>query len=163
MNPNYSSLLGSSQEISDFYIKPFTIELEKEILSKSNQEQKADLIKWYVTRLMKSENHKSNNYLEPGSTIIIPTTDTHEVPPVFTRISDLFIAEIPYNASNDLKYLRGSNILYHSLFDELQKCCCAFKIPFLDICMLLGFPIKTINISISETCEVCKLPRSSAS
>lgn len=145
-NPVHSPLLGTAERIAEFYIEPFSLELENEILNKSNKEQKVDLMRRYVSRLMKSKNH------EPGKAIHLdveakkPATDSEEIAPEITRMKDMFIMDIPNNLSQELRFHRGCKILYHLLFDELQKSCSIYDIPFADICIKLGFPLNTIHV-----------------
>ena len=148
MHPNQSPLLGPSEKIADFYVEPFTLELENELLTKNNGEQKVDLIRHYVSRLMKSKNHMPVKDIHLDVDAKMPATDNEEIAPEITWMKDLFIMDIPYDQSHDLRFKKGCNILYHLLFDELQKCCSIYDIPFADICIKLGFPLDTINVHI---------------
>jgi len=145
-NPLHSPLLGTAERIAEFYIEPFSLELENEILNKSSKEQKADLIKRYVSRLMKSKNHKSGKDIKPDSETKKPAIDNEEIVPEITRLNDLFIMDIQNNLSHELRFQQGCNTLYHLLFDELQKNCSIYDIPFVEICSKLGFPLNTIKV-----------------
>ncbi len=145
--PNRKALLGSAEVIIENYIKFFTKELEAAILSKTTPDQKADLIRLYVSRLMKSINHRSVKNLQADSNAIIPYSN--EMPPFFIRIGNALVVNNSEDPSDDLRYLRGCNILYHLIFDELQKCCRIFRIPFLELCEELNFDIETINVEYS--------------
>jgi hypothetical protein len=142
--PNRTALLGSVEVIIENYIKFFTEELESAILSKGNPDQKNDLIRFYVSRLMKSINHRSFKFLQSDSQAIIP--NANENTPASFWINGNLVLNPSEDPNNDLRYKRGCNILYHLLFDELQKCCSIYDIPFHDICLKLGFPVYTINI-----------------
>jgi hypothetical protein len=54
--------------------------------------------------------------------------------------------DIPNNLSQELRFQKGCNTLYHLLFDELQKSCSIYDIPFAEICTKLGFPLDTIRV-----------------
>ena len=146
--PNRTALLGSVEVIIENYIKFFTEELEAAILSKTTPDQKADLIRLYFSRLMKSINHRSVKYLQSDSEAIIP--NTNEMHPFFLRIGDALVVNNSDDPSDDLRYLRGCNILYHLIFDELQKSCRIFRIPFLELYKELNFDLETINIEYSS-------------
>jgi len=62
----------------------------------------------------------------------------------------MLILDLPVDSRNEERFLRGCNILYHLIFNELQLCCMRAKIPFLKICEQLQYPVETINTSISE-------------
>lgn len=145
-NPVHSPLLGTAERIAEFYIEPFSLELENEILNKSSKEQKADLIKRYVSRLMKSKNHNSDKNIQQAAETKMPAIDNEEIVPEITRMNDLYIMDIPNNLSHEFGFQQGCNILYHLLFDELQKCCSIYDIPFVEICSKLGFPLNTIQV-----------------
>lgn len=149
-NPDHSPLLRTPAQINEYYIKGFTAELEDKIVNKNNQEQKEDLIRLYVSRLMKSINHRSIQDIQPGSEVIVPLNDFNTPPPVTRKPGGMLIMEIPYSHNHELKFSRGCNILYHLIFDELQKCCYTFNIPFLEICKRMDFPIDDINIELSS-------------
>jgi len=146
MHPGQSPLLGSSERITDFFVAPFTLEVENELLTKNTPEQKADLIRHYVSRLMKSKNHKPVKDIHLDVEAKMPATDNEEIAPEITRMKDMLIMDIPNNLDYELRFQRGCNILYHLLFDELQKCCSIYDIPFTDICIKLGFPLDSINV-----------------
>ncbi len=148
-HPQHSPLLGTAEIIADFYIEPFTMELEEELLSKNSQEQKTDLIKWYVSRLMKSKNHRPINDIQSDSEAKITIVEVNDNGRALTRIGDMLIADIPYNPNNDSKFGRGCNILYHLLFDEMQKCCITFNLSFITFCRELNFDLETIDFKIS--------------
>jgi len=148
MHPGQSPLLGSSERITDFFVAPFTLEVENELLTKNTPEQKADLIRHYVSRLMKSKNHKPVKDIHLDVEAKMPATDNEEIAPEITRMKDMLIMDIPNNLDYELRFQRGCNILYHLLFDELQKCCSIYDIPFTDICIKLGFPLDTINVQV---------------
>jgi hypothetical protein len=156
MDPNNSSLLGSVEAIMDYYIKFFTNELETAILSKNSPDQKADLIRFYISRLMKSINHRPVKYLQSDSQAII--TKINEIPPVCVRLGDMLVMNPSSDPNDDRRYKRGCNILYHLLFDELQKCCVTFNIPFVKLCEELGFNLDTINFEYSVQNEKIVLP-----
>ena len=145
-NPVHSPLLGAAERIAEFFIEPFSLELENEILNKSSKEQKADLIKRYVSRLMKSKNHEPVSDIQQDTEAKMTAVDNEEITPEITRIKDLFIMDIPNDQSHELRFQRGCSILYHMLFDELQKCCSIYDIPFADICISLGLPLNTIHV-----------------
>ena len=58
-HPQQSPLLGSPDKIAETFIEPFILDLEDQILERSTPEQKADLLKRYLSRLRKSKNHLS--------------------------------------------------------------------------------------------------------
>ena len=146
-DPNRTALLGSVEVIIENYIKFFTEELESAILSKGTPDQKNDLIRFYVSRLMKSINHRSFKFLHSDSQAIIP--NANENTPASFWINGNLVLNPSEDPNNDLRYKRGCNILYHLLFDQLQECCDIYDIPFLKICKKLNFPIEDINIQIS--------------
>lgn len=148
MHPQQSPLLESTARIAGFFVEPFTLELENQIISKNTSEQKADLIKFYVSRLMKSKNHKSINDIQPGSDANIQSKDKNEISPVKTSIKGMIIMDVPNTPGHYLKFKQGCNILYHLLLEELQKYCSIYDISFNDICMKLGFAMDTIKIQV---------------
>ena len=160
MHPEQSPLLGSSEKIADFFVETFTLGLENELLTKKTPEQKADLIRHYVSRLMKSKNHKPVKDIHLDVEAKMPATDNEEIAPEITRMKDMLIMDIPNNLDYELRFQRGCNILYHLLFDELQKCCLVFDIPFIKICRELKFDLETIDFKISlEHKESKNIPR----
>ena len=149
-NPNHTDLLGSEDKIATNYIKPFISELKHNLLEIGTLEQKSDLIRYYVSGLMDSKNHKSFTEIQLDSDTKFIETSNNDIPPGGTKIEGMIIMGIPYSPNNDRRFLSGCNIMYHLIFDELQRCCCAFEIPFRNICLFLGFPLDTINLKISE-------------
>ena len=148
-HPEQSPLLGSEGEIADFYIEPFSLELVNELLSKSNQEQKIDLIKSYVSRLMKSKNHLLVKGDQVDGLADSKTIGNNKLSKDIRTKNDMIIMDIPQTPGNEVKFKRGCNFLYHLLFAELQKCCAVYDIPFTFICKKLGFPLNDINTLIS--------------
>jgi hypothetical protein len=144
-NPEQSPLLGSAESIGEFFVEPFTLELEKELLSRDTPEQREHVIKWYISRLMKCKNHKPIIHIQQDIEATI-TNPGKELPHEGTMIKGLIIMDIPKTPSHDLKFKRGCNLLYHMLFDELQIICDGDGIPFLRICSALNFDITTIKI-----------------
>lgn len=148
-NNNSTSLLGAPEKIYECYIKDFTAELEEKIVNKNNQEQKEDLIRLYISRLMKSKNHRSIKEILPDIEVNDPPKELKSNPRSNRNNEWIFDTGIPITRVHEQQFSRGCNILYHLIFDELQRCCVTFKIPFLRLCEELNFDIATINVEYS--------------
>ena len=147
-HPQQSPILGSPDRIADFFIEPFILDLEDEILERSTPDQKADLLKRYLSRLRKSKNHLTVHESKTNRGVNEQGTVAKDIQSVLLPQDGLLIMDIHQNDNADFKFIQGCNILYHLLFDELQKCCAIYDIPFADICLKLGFPLDTINIKV---------------
>lgn len=144
-NPNHTPLLGSPARIIDYYIKEFTAELEDKIANKNSREQKEDLLRLYLSRLMKSKNHISVQDIQPYSEIHIQAKDIIKDPSETRKEGGMLDMAILVNPSHELMFRRGCNILYHLIFDELQRTCVTFNIPFIRVCKELKFDLTTIH------------------
>ena len=147
-HPLLSPISGSTRKILDYYIELFVNELECNIQNKNTPEQKVDLIKLYVSRLMRTQNHTTIKNIQPDSDPNIPEIDKNKIGTILTRVGGLLIADNSYNRENDIRLKKGVNVLYYLLFDELQKCCSIYEIPFIEICTKLGFPLDTIRVQV---------------
>ncbi|MCX6305898.1 MAG: hypothetical protein NT040_13125 [Bacteroidetes bacterium] len=145
-HPQESTLLESEENIAEFFVEPFGNELENNLVVNTTVEQKADIVKLYVSRLMKSKNHVSFTASKPDLHANLSKKGINDRAPVLNKIGNLLVLDNSHLPDHDLKFMKGCNILYHLLFAELQKCCGIYEIPFTDICLKLGFPTDTINI-----------------
>jgi hypothetical protein len=148
-DPNHTPLWGTTGQIAEFYIEGFSLELEQKILSKVNKEQKEDLIRHYISRLMKSTNHLNVKDAHPELETADPVKDKVENPIEKLRASGMYIMDIPKQPDSDRRFRQGCNIMYNLMFDEIQKCCSVYSIPFIDICAKLEFPLESINVHAS--------------
>ena len=148
-HPEENPLLGTAGVISEFYIELFTIELEEELERKHTREQMENLIRLFVSRLIKSKNHRSIKEILPDIEVNDPPKELKSNPRSNRNNEWIFDTGIPITRVHEQQFSRGCNILYHLIFDELQRCCVTFKIPFLRLCEELNFDIATINVEYS--------------
>ncbi len=97
MNPEQSPLLGSAEKINEFFVEPFTAELENEVVTRNTPEQMANLIKLYISRLMKSKNHRPilDSHLDNEASI--PEIDKNESQSNNTWANGMMVMDIPHN------------------------------------------------------------------
>lgn len=121
------------------YINPFRKELDKNILARKTPEEKKDLIIYYVSELIKVQG-------------ILPEYNTieFEVPDIF---HDLRYSNHKGEMNGLSQYKVNRHFFYALIFNEIQKACFNFKIPFLTICRELLFPLNSIDTEISRGYE----------
>lgn len=121
------------------YIFPFRKELDKNILDRRFPEEKSDLIIYYITELVKVQG-------------ILPdyTKIEIEIPDHF---NNLVYSDDKGDLTNLPIYKVNRHYFYTLVFNEIQKVCFTFKIPFLKICRELWFPLNVINTEISDDYE----------
>lgn len=132
-------LLINCHKLKSKYIVPFRKELDKNILTRKSPEEKNDLVIYYLSELMKVQG------ILPDYTLI-----EFQVPDTFHNLTYS-------NHKGSLTYLTqykvNRHFFYALLFNEIQKACFNFKIPFLTICRELWFPLDVIDTEISKEYE----------
>lgn len=132
-------LLTGTSTIKSTYVNPFRKELDKNILTRKTPEEKKDLIIYYVSELMKVQ-----GILHDYNTIEFEVPDTFH---------DLRYSNHKGEMNGLSKYKINRHFLYALVFNEIQKACFNFKIPFLTICRELLFPLNSIDTEISRGYE----------
>jgi hypothetical protein len=132
-------LLINSNKIKPKYIVPFRKELDKNILTRKSPEEKTDLVIYYVSELMKVQG------ILPDYSLL-----EFEVPDTFLNLK---YSNHKGELTNLTHYKVNRHFLYALLFNEIQKACFNFKIPFLTICRELWFPLDVIDTEISKEYE----------
>ncbi len=94
------------------------LELEDELDRKHTTEQRAFLIKLYVSRLMKSKNQKSIKDIKPHAEVDIPASDKTNMNPAISRIGDILYMDMPRNDGHEVLFRRGCNMLLISLSNQ---------------------------------------------
>jgi hypothetical protein len=134
-----SVLLGGTAKINSGYIRPFRRELDRNMLVRKTPGEKKDLVIYYISELMRCQGRMRD-------------FDEIEV-----QIPDTFV-DLNYknrkSALNNIEqYSLHRHYFFVLLFNEIQKCCFNYKIPFLTICRELWFPLQVIDTEISTGYE----------
>ena len=134
-----SVLLGGTANINSDYIRPFRRELDRNMLVRRTPGEKKDLVIYYISELMRGQGRM------------------HDFDEIEVQIPDTFV-DLHYKnrksaLSNIEQYSLHRHYFYVLLFNEIQKCCFNYKIPFLTICRELWFPLQVIDTEISAGYE----------
>jgi len=134
-----SVLLGGTANINSDYIRPFRRELDRNMLVRRTPGEKKDLVIYYISELMRGQGRM------------------HDFNEIEVQIPDTFV-DLHYKnrksaLSNIEQYSLHRHYFYVLLFNEIQKCCFNYKIPFLTICRELWFPLQVIDTEISTGYE----------
>ncbi len=141
-------LLGRTESIMSKFINPFRRELDRNMLTGKTPEEKKDLIIYYLSEFMRVQGG-----LQDFKEIVV------EIPGMFI---DLHYQNQKGDITRMNQYQVCRHYLYVLLFNEIQKCCFNFKIPFLNICKELWFPLNVIDLEISLGYEkLLTIPRDS--
>ena len=128
-------ILGGTEGIFSNFISPFRRELDRNMLTRKTPEEKKDMIIYYLSEFMRVQGKlREFNELEV------------ETPGVFMNLHY-------HNQNSETswmdQYVVNRHYLYVLLFNEIQKCCFNFKVPFMSICKELWFPIRVIDPEIT--------------
>ena len=134
-----SVLIGGTAKINSDYIRPFRRELDRNMLVRRTPEEKKDLVIYYISELMRGQG-RMRNFDE----IEVQIPDT---------FFDLHYKNSKSALSNIEQYSLHRQYFYVLIFNEIQKCCFNYKIPFLNICRELWFPLQVIDAEISTGYE----------
>ena len=134
-----SVLIGGTAKINSDYIRPFRRELDRNMLVRRTPEEKKDLVIYYISELMRGQG-RMRNFDE----IEVQIPDT---------FFDLHYKNSKIALSNIEQYSLHRHYFYVLIFNEIQKCCFNYKIPFLTICRELWFPLQVIDAEISTGYE----------
>ena len=134
-----SVLLGGTANINSDYIRPFRRELDRNMLVRRTPGEKKDLVIYYISELMRGQGRM------------------HDFDEMEVQIPDTFV-DLHYKnsksaLSNIEQYSLHRHYFYVLIFNEIQKCCFNYKIPFLTICRELWFPLQVIDAEISTGYE----------
>lgn len=134
-----SVLLGATAKINSDYIRPFRRELDRNMLVRRTPEEKKDLVIYYISELMRGQGR-----LRDFDEIDV------QVPGTFV---ELYYKNSKGVLSRNEQFSLHRHYFYILLFNEIQKCCFNFKIPFLTVCRDLWFPLQVIDTEISNDYE----------
>ena len=134
-----SVLIGGTAKINSDYIRPFRRELDRNMLVRRTPEEKKDLVIYYISELMRGQGRMR---------------DFDEID---VQVPGTFV-ELQYKnskgaLSRNEQFSLHRHYFYVLLFNEIQKCCFNFKIPFLTVCRELWFPLQVIDTEISADYE----------
>jgi len=134
-----SVLLGRTAKINSDYIRPFRRELDRNMLVRRTPGEKKDLVIYYISELMRGQGRMR---------------DFDEID---VQVPGTFV-ELQYKnskgaLSRNEQFSLHRHYFYVLLFNEIQKCCFNFKIPFLTVCRELWFPLQVIDTEISADYE----------
>lgn len=132
-------LVINPNKLKSKYIVPFRRELDKNILERRFPEEKSDLIIYYIIELVKVQ-----GILPDYSKIEI------DIPDYFNNLK---YSDDKGDLTNLPIYKVNRHYFYVLLFNEIQKVCFSFKIPFLKLCRELWFPLNVIDTEISDNTE----------
>jgi len=134
-----SVLLRGTAKINSDYIRPFRRELDRNMLVRKTPGEKKDLVIYYISELMRGQGRM------------------HDFDEIEVQIPDTFVDLHYKNRKSALstieQYSLHRHYFYVLLFNEIQKCCFNYKIPFLTICRELWFPLQVIDTEISAGYE----------
>lgn len=152
---DFRALLNPPEIIYETHIVEFRYELEEKILGAHNEQNKRDILIWFISKLMKSKNHNAplpgpsakDNISNAGNQRFTPPPYNPRdkngpliLDPLFGRSKHLYTDE-------KIEYLLGCKTLYNLIFNEIQDCCVLYQIPFLEICKQLRFNVDSISLT----------------
>jgi hypothetical protein len=131
-------MVFESENYDKNFVEPFRSELGKKLSAIAKPLIQKQLLQNYIHEL-----NRSVNILELVRNILKKQLDFND-----PGIMIDFLA----GSQTDLQlyFLVRIHNLYLSLFNEIQLFCIQYDIPFFEICIKLNFPLKTINITITE-------------
>ncbi len=134
-------LLSNDTDIINDYCKPFSKELNINLLSKESFEAKRDLIKYYIFEFWELQGFykEYNDILFTGSLC--------NYTPIKYEHTDRTEEKRKLNEFEN--YVINSHILFDMLFNEIQICCIKYKIDFFKICYELSFSLEYLDSGIS--------------
>ncbi len=138
-------MLNSETQIVKQFVKPFSKELNTNLLNKDTIEAKRDLIKYYVFEFWELQGFfkEYNEILFTGSLC--------NYTPVFYEHTDK--SGTVRKLSEFENYVVNGWDLFNMLFNEIQICCFKFKIDFVKVCKELNFSTEYFDSGITIAFE----------
>lgn len=142
-------MLSKETDLVKNYLKPFSKELNINLLSKDIFEAKVDLIKYYVFEFYDFQLFfkQYNNILSTGNL-------GNYSPKNYEHISNKGIKRKLDKFEN---YVVESSELFDLLFNEIQLCCIKYKIDFFRVCHELNFSGEYIDSGITLAHESIRM------
>lgn len=141
-------LLNSEYDVVKNHVKPFSKELNKNLLTKETFEGKEGLIKYYVFEFLELQ-----GFFKEYNEIIFNGSTSNYTPKKFEHTDK----DGKVRKLNEFEnYVVNSWELFSMLFDEIQLCCIKYKIDFYKVCHELNFSIEYVDSGITFAFEASK-------
>lgn len=134
-------MISTKTDIVKQFVKPFSKEINYNLLNKDTIESKKDLMKYYVFEFFELQ-----GFFKAFNEILFTGSITNYTPTFYSHKNKKGIVRKLNKFEN---YAVNCHQLFGMLFDEIQLCCNKYNIDFFKLCDELSFSYEYIDCSIT--------------